>query len=114
VATLQVMREERLPENAARMGQILMAGLKEIQADNPVVGDVRGLGLMVAVEFVNEDGAPNPEAVRRVVAHCLEEHVLLITCGTWDQAIRIIPPLIVTEEQIREFLTVFRRAVERL
>ncbi|MER3438990.1 MAG: aspartate aminotransferase family protein, partial [Chloroflexota bacterium] len=97
VATLQVMREERLPENAARMGEILMAGLREIQAAHPVIGDVRGLGLMVAVEFVKPDGSPNPEAVNQVIRTCLEEKVLLITCGTWDQAIRIVPPLVVTE-----------------
>lgn len=114
VATLQVMRDERLPENAARMGEILMAGLRAIQADHPVIGDVRGLGLMVAVEFVKPDGSPNPEAVSQVVKMCLEEKVLLITCGTWDQAIRIVPPLVVTEEQIRQFLGIFRHAVERL
>ncbi len=114
VATLQVMREERLPENAARMGEILMAGLREIQAAHPVIGDVRGLGLMVAVEFVKPDGSPNPEAVNQVIRMCLEEKVLLITCGTWDQAIRIVPPLVVTEEQIRQFLGIFRHAVERL
>ncbi len=114
VATLQVMREERLPENAARMGEILMAGLRAIQADHPVIGDVRGLGLMVAVEFVKPDGSPNPEAVSQVIKTCLEEKVLLITCGTWDQAIRIVPPLVVTEEQIRQFLGIFRHAVQRL
>lgn len=114
VATLQVMREERLPENAARMGEILMGGLREIQAAHPVIGDVRGLGLMVAVEFVKPDGSPNPEAVNQVIKTCLEEKVLLITCGTWDQAIRIVPPLVVTEEQIRQFLGIFRHAVERL
>jgi 4-aminobutyrate aminotransferase len=113
-ATLQVMRDEDLPGNADRMGAILMQGLKEIQADHPVIGDVRGLGLMVATEFVNPDGSPNPEAVKQVIANCLKEHVLLITCGTYDQAIRIIPPLIVTEEEIRSFLDIYRRAVAAL
>ncbi|HEU5434325.1 MAG TPA: aminotransferase class III-fold pyridoxal phosphate-dependent enzyme [Thermomicrobiales bacterium] len=114
VATLQVMRDEDLPGNAAHMGAILTQGLKEIQADYPVIGDVRGLGLMVATEFVHPDGSPNPEAVKQVVANCLEEHVLLITCGTYDQAIRIIPPLIVTEDEIRAFLDVYRRAIAAL
>ncbi len=62
-ATLEVIKEERLAENAAKMGQILMDGLRAIQADYPVIGEVRGLGLMVATEFVKPDGAPNPEAV---------------------------------------------------
>jgi 4-aminobutyrate aminotransferase len=105
------MRDEDLPGNSARMGDILMAGLREIQADYPVIGDVRGLGLMVAAEFVKPDGSPNPEAVKRVVASAFDDKTLLITCGTQDQGIRIVPPLVVNEEQINEFLDVFRRAV---
>ncbi|HYO30731.1 MAG TPA: aminotransferase class III-fold pyridoxal phosphate-dependent enzyme [Thermomicrobiales bacterium] len=111
LATLEVMRDENLPGNAARMGEVLLAGLREIQADHPVIGDVRGLGLMVATEFVHPDGSPNPEAVKAVVAKAMDENVILITCGTYDQAIRIIPPLIVSEEEIRDFLTMYRRAV---
>jgi 4-aminobutyrate aminotransferase-like enzyme len=93
------------------MGAILIDGLREIQADYPVIGDVRGLGLMVATEFVNPDGSPNPEAVKQVVAEAFADKTLLITCGTYDQAIRIVPPLVVNEEQIRDFLEVYRRAV---
>lgn len=113
-ATLQVMRDERLPENAAAMGQILMDGLRAIQSDHPVIGDVRGLGLMVAAEFVTPSGAPNPAAVAEVIARCFDEKILLINCGTFDQAIRVIPPLTVDEEQIQTFLTVFRHAVASL
>jgi len=113
-ATLEVMRDERLPENAARMGEELIGGLREIQADHPVIGDVRGLGLMVAAEFVTPDGAPNPGAVERVIDRCFAEKTLLLTCGTYDQAIRIIPPLVVDDGQIRDFLGVFRRAVASL
>jgi 4-aminobutyrate aminotransferase len=113
-ATMQVMLDEDLPGNAARMGDILMAGLREIQADYPVIGDVRGLGLMIATEFVHPDGSPNPEAVNKVLARMMEQRILLITCGTYDQAIRIIPPLIVNEEQIRDFLGHYRNAVASL
>jgi 4-aminobutyrate aminotransferase len=114
LATLETIRDERLVENAAAMGAILSDGLRAIQAEFPVIGDVRGLGLMVAAEFVKPDGSPNPDAVAKVIAACLKEHVLLLNCGTWDQAIRIIPPLVVTEAQIREFLSIFRGAVAAL
>lgn len=110
-ATLNVMRDEDLPGNAARMGERLMDGLRAIQADYPVIGEVRGLGLMVATEFVYPDGSPNPDAAKTVIHRALAERVLLITCGTWDQAIRVIPPLIVTEDEIDAFLDVYRRAV---
>jgi 4-aminobutyrate aminotransferase-like enzyme len=69
---------------------------------------------MVATEFVHPDGSPNPEAVKAVLAKAMAEKVILITCGTYDQAIRVIPPLIVTEEEIRDFLAVYRRAVAAL
>jgi 4-aminobutyrate aminotransferase len=113
-ATLQVMQDEDLPGNATRMGEILMAGLREIQQDYPVIGDVRGLGLMVATEFVHPDGEPNTDAVNKVLAKMMDQRILLITCGTYDQAIRIIPPLIVTEEQIRDFLGHYRNAIASL
>jgi 4-aminobutyrate aminotransferase len=112
--TLRVIKDERLVENAAAMGQRLMDGLRDLHADYPVIGEVRGLGLMIAVEFVTPDGAPNPAAVSKVIAHALSERVLLINCGTYDQAIRVIPPLVVNEEQVDEFLAVFRRAVATL
>jgi len=112
--TLRVIKEEKLVDNAAAMGQLLMDGLRDIQADRPVIGEVRGLGLMIAVEFVTSDGAPYPAAVSQVIKGCLDERILLITCGTFDQAIRVVPPLVVNEEQVDHFLGVFRRAVAAL
>jgi 4-aminobutyrate aminotransferase len=109
--TLRVMRDEHLPENAAEIGSMLMEGLREIQEKHPVIGEVRGLGLMIAVEFVDKSGAPNPAAVSKVIAECLKENVLLINCGTYDQAIRVIPPLVVNRQQANEFLEIFGRAV---
>jgi 4-aminobutyrate aminotransferase len=113
-ATLKVIKEEKLVENSAKMGTLLSNGLRAIQAKYPVIGDVRGLGLMVAVEFVKPDGAPNPEAVAKVIAACFAQKVLLLNCGTFDQAIRIIPPLVVNEAQINEFLGIFEQAVDSL
>ena len=113
-ATLQVMKDEHLVENAATMGAVLKSGLEEIQARNPVIGDVRGLGLMMATEFVKPNGSPNPDAVAKVIQRCQDEKVLLLNCGTWDQAIRVIPPLVVNETQINEFLDVYERAVTAL
>jgi 4-aminobutyrate aminotransferase-like enzyme len=66
------------------------------------------------VEFVKPDGAPNPDAVAKVIAACFAEKVLLLNCGTFDQAIRIIPPLVVNETQINEFLAIFEQAVASL
>ncbi len=114
LATVQVIREEGLVENAARMGERLRSGLKRIQEKHPVIGDVRGLGLMVATEFTREDGSPDKETAVAVQRACLKRNLLILTCGTFGNVIRWIPPLIVKAEQVDEALSIFEEAVEEV
>ncbi len=109
-ATINVMRDEDLPGNAARMGERLSAGLRALQADYPVIGDVRGYGLMVGVEFIT-DGEPDKHITKAVQKACLDQRLMLLSCGTYENVIRWIPPLVVTAEQIDEALAVFRQAL---
>ena len=109
-ATIKVMRDEDLPGNAARTGERLMDGLRELQAEFPGIGDVRGRGLMVGVEFGAPD-QPNKELAKSVQKACLERDLLLLTCGTFDNVIRWIPPLVVTNAQIDEALMLFGQAL---
>lgn len=113
LATLEVIREENLLENARAQGGYILEALGELQAEVPIVGDVRGVGLMVAVEFVRPgtDKEPNTEAVRRILQRALDGGLLLYPCGHWTQTIRLIPPLTVTREQVEEGLEIFRQAV---
>ncbi len=111
VATFDVIKDEGLVANSAKMGDRMLTGLREVQKDFPVIGDVRGMGLMVTTEFVTRDGGPNTEMAQKVIEKCWERKLLLITCGTWEQCIRIIPPLIANEDQIDEFLATYRWAV---
>lgn len=110
-ATVRVLKEEGLVENAARLGEVLLAGLRDIQERCSLLGDVRGLGLMVGAEFTMPDGSPATALVKDVVARCLEQGLLLLTCGTYGNVIRWIPPLVVTREQIEGALEIFRGAV---
>ncbi len=110
VATIAVMRDEDLPGNAARQGEKLLEGLRELQAEYPMIGDVRGRGLMVGVEFA-KDGHPDKDAAKAVQKACLERDLLLLTCGTYDNVIRWIPPLVVTQAQIEEALGIFAEAL---
>ena len=112
-ATVEVLVEENLPDNAATMGERLMSGLSELQRDYPVLGDVRGRGLMVGTEFTSSDGKPDPETCKRVHQLCLEQNLLLLTCGTYGNTIRWIPPLMVNAEQIDEALEVFAGALKQ-
>ncbi len=114
VATIRVIREEGLLENAQRMGALLMERLRELQAEFPVIGDVRGLGLMVGTEFTAPDGSPATDLAKAVVKGCLKRRLLLLTCGSWDNTVRWIPPLVVTQEQMEEALAAFRDALEEV
>ena len=106
------MREENMVENAAAMGEVLMTGLRRLQEEHPEIGDVRGLGLMVGTEFTSPQGEPWTERAKAVAQGCLENDLMLLTCGPWDNTIRWIPPLIVNRAQIREALTIFEAALE--
>jgi len=107
VATIQAIREENMLANAERMGGRLEAGLRELQSEFPAISDVRGLGLMLGAEFSAADGSPATGLAKRVVQGCLQRRLILLTCGTWDNTVRWIPPLIVTAEQIDEALGIF-------
>ena len=115
VATIQVLREEHLVENAAQLGGVLMAGLRRLQEDHPEIGDVRGLGLMVATEFTKPSGAAQPEPwterAKAVTKFALDGGLMLLTCGSYDNIIRWIPPLVVNEAQIKEALGMFENAL---
>jgi 4-aminobutyrate aminotransferase len=111
VATIRVVQEEGLLENATRMGTYLMERLRELQADFPVIGDVRGLGLMIGAEFTAPNGTPAIDLAKAVVKGCLERQLLLLTCGPWNNTVRWIPPLVVTSEQVEEALAAFRDAL---
>ena len=101
LATLDVIDDERLAERAERLGQRLLAGLRERAAGREHVAEVRGRGLMVAIEFA--DGGelrPRPDLAKGLLAEAMARNVLLLTCGTHGQAVRIIPPLVTTDDEV--------------
>ncbi len=111
VATVRVIQDENLLENARQMGALLMDGLRQVQQSHPIIGDVRGLGLMIGTEFTAADGSPATDVAKAVVKECLARRLMLLTCGTWDNTVRWIPPLVVTAEQVRQALDIFGEAV---
>ena len=112
VATIKAMKEEDMPGNAQRRGEQLMTGLRHMQEEFPVIGDVRGVGLMVGAEFRDPKGRkPDKTTTKAIVHACQDKNLLLLTCGPWDNTIRWIPPLIVTEEQINHALSIFRESL---
>ncbi|UCH87385.1 MAG: aminotransferase class III-fold pyridoxal phosphate-dependent enzyme, partial [Dehalococcoidia bacterium] len=112
-ATVRVLQEEGLVENAARLGEKLLGRLRALQDGYPGLGDVRGLGLMVGVEFVVTGGrTPDKNRAKAIQRACLKEGLLLLTCGTDENIIRWIPPLVIGDGELEAALDIFQRALE--
>jgi 4-aminobutyrate aminotransferase len=109
-ATLDVIEDEGLVANARERGAQLLAGLRAMAPKYPSIGDVRGLGLMLALEFVKPgegDGrAPNPDITKRVQAAALERKLIVLTAGTYVNVVRIIPPLVTTADEVDQALRI--------
>lgn len=114
VATIQALRDENLLNNAVARGTQLMTGLRHLQEEYPVIGDVRGLGLMIGTEFRTPDRKPDKSTTKAVAKACLDQKLMLLTCGPWDNVIRWIPPLVVNSDQINDGLGVFASALKKV
>jgi 4-aminobutyrate aminotransferase len=114
-ATLDVIQDEGLVANARERGRQLLDGLRTITAGHRSVGDVRGLGLMVALEFVKPgegDGrVPDPDLTKRVQAEALDRGLIVLTAGTYVNVVRIIPPLVTTPEEVELALGILRESL---
>jgi 4-aminobutyrate aminotransferase len=111
VATLRAIQEDGLVDNAARLGTLLKGELLALKGRVPAIGDVRGLGLMIGVELVTAEGAPDAALCKRMLAACRERGLLLLNCGPYDNVVRFIPPLVVGEDQMRQALRIFEEAL---
>ncbi len=98
-----------LTQNAAEVGNYLQDGLRKLQEKYDCIGDVRGKGLMVGVEFIKEDGAFAPELRDRIEMACFNKGLIILGCG--DSTIRWSPPLILTEENVDVALEIFDEAI---
>jgi len=104
LATIQVIEEENLVENARVMGQRLREGLEALKQKYPLIGDVRGMGLMQGLELVGENKRPDAGAVKRLFERTKANGLLIGRGGLMGNVIRIAPPLNVTRDHIDQAL----------
>jgi 4-aminobutyrate aminotransferase / (S)-3-amino-2-methylpropionate transaminase / 5-aminovalerate transaminase len=114
LAVLDVIEEEGLVERSAAMGETMLQRMLGWQERWPQIGDVRGLGSMLAIELVSDPDskAPAPELTQAVVAGALERGLILITCGIHGNCIRVLVPLVITDLELDEALGVWEEALE--
>ncbi len=106
LATLEVIEEEHLLENAQVVGSFLYETLSGFRGRVAAIGDVRGRGLMLGIEFVHADGSPAPEILKEATQRCVDAGLLVIGGGLYGNVMRLVPPLILTREQAADGLTV--------
>ncbi len=114
LAVLEAFREEKILKGVGHLSEICFAELEAMKDEFPVIGDVRGRGLMIGIEFVGPDGAPNPGACQDVLDAALAKGLLMYPCGNKGQVIRFIPPLTVSEAELRRGLDILRRSIEEV
>jgi len=116
LAVLEVFEEEQLLARSKALGERLSAGLREIQRRHPVIGDVRGLGAMIAIELL-EDGDPHKPAaalVNQVVAKARDKGLILLSCGPYYNVLRILVPLTVEDALLDRGLAILAECFDEL
>jgi 4-aminobutyrate aminotransferase len=111
LATIDVLQEEKLPERAAKLGATMLNELKDATKGFGHVGEVRGLGMMIAVEFNDKEGNPSKEITDNVAKRCLENKMLVLTCGSHGQVIRLIPPLNISDKDAQLALEILVKSM---
>src|SRR6202046_3320231 len=113
LAVIETIERENLPERAEKLGQRFDARARDWKRRWPLIGDVRGLGAMRALELVRPGTAREPakEETEQVLRHCLEHGLILVSAGSYGNVVRLLMPLVVTDEQFDEGLHVLEGAL---
>jgi 4-aminobutyrate aminotransferase/(S)-3-amino-2-methylpropionate transaminase len=112
LATIATMREQNLTDAARRIEAITKPKLNALAAKCPAVGQVRGRGAMLALELINPTtGAPNPALTTQIAHACHHAGVIVLTCGTYANVIRLLPPLVIPHDLLTEGLDVLTHAL---
>jgi 4-aminobutyrate aminotransferase/(S)-3-amino-2-methylpropionate transaminase len=112
LATIRTMRDRDLPTRARALGETMLSSLRSLAQDVAIIGDVRGRGAMVAFELVQPGTKiPNAAAAKSIVNYCNERGVIALSCGTFGNVIRLLPPLVISDEQLADAMSVFASAV---
>lgn len=114
LAVLDVIEKENLCERASRLGAVITARLRDWQSRWPCIGEVRGLGAMVAMELVRERRADRPDAelTRALVQAAARRGLVLLSCGLYSNVIRFLMPLTISDAQLAEGLAILEAALE--
>jgi len=116
IAVLEIMEREDLANNARRMGPVIKKRLRETQEKSRHLGDVRGRGLVMGLEFVKDKKTkePAPELIPQIIDRCAQNGLLVGAVGIFGSVIRVAPPLVITEAEAHESCDIMERVLTSL
>ncbi len=116
LAVLEILLEDDLLRTAETLGQTLLGRFRALQAEHEIIGEVRGRGPMLALELVRDRQSREPaaEEAKELVRRCYEKGLVLIACGNFGNVLRVLMPLVITEEQLERGLAILEDAFQEL
>ena len=112
LGAIEIIERENLAQRANKIGKILTDALNAMAKKYPIIGEVRGRGAMQAIELIKPGTMdPNPEALTEILKYCTNKGVLILSAGTYANVIRLLPPLIIEEDLLRDGLGVLDEAL---
>ncbi len=109
---INTIEREGLLENAKKVGDHALRLLQELKKMHACIGDVRGLGFMLAIEFVRPDGSPAPELLEKIISNCIKNGLIIVECGTCKNIARLMPPLTTTHDEMQQALSILAEAIK--
>ena len=113
---LEIIKREKIVEKSAKMGVYLRKRLDELKDKYEVIGDVRGLGPMLAMEFVvdKESKKPNPDASSKVIKGCLSNGLMILKAGLYNNCVRLHPSLTIEEDYLNTGMEILEKTIKKL
>lgn len=113
LGAIETIEDWNLADRALEIENIINEELGSLAESSPIVGELRGRGAMMALEFVKPGSKePNADAAKQIAAKCLEQGVVILTCGTFGNNVRLLPPLVIDFDLLRDGLRVFAKAIQ--
>lgn len=114
-ATIQYMKDINLNARAVEVGNIISTRLNNLIKECPEIGDVRGIGAMIGVEFVKngDPRQPNSDICGKIVKGCVENGLIVLSAGTYKNVLRILSPLVITDEQLNKGLSILENEIKK-
>ena len=114
LAVIEAFEEENLLEKSVQLGDTLNARFKAWQEKFGVVGEIRGLGAMLGLELLKPDGTPAAEEAKELAAHCFENGLVILVCGSYGNIIRVLTPFVITDEELEKGLSIMESGLAKI